>query len=126
MRLAKFLEFLKDRTGESLRAVEWYRDDDAELIYLRDDLDQAELQHRADDIHEFLTWDVDSSEMGDLQGLGEELASVSLREQAVLVHLPVSQKYGVVIGLEPEAARSLHGFVTECRETVFELDQGNR
>lgn len=124
MRLAQFLDHLKNRTGESLRAVEWYRDDEAELIYLREDLDQTAVQERAAEIHQSLTWDVEPSALSELDGLGDELATVSLREEAVLVHLPAGHNYGVVVSLDPDAARSLHGFVIECRETVLEVDPG--
>jgi len=122
MRLAQFLEFLKDEAGDSLRAVEWYREGEAELIYIRDDLELGEMEERAEEIHEALTWDWTPPEAARIRELGDELATVSVRREAVLVHLPAGEEYGVVVGLEPEAARSLHRFVNDCRATLADLD----
>lgn len=120
MQLAQFLEFAQEGHGDTLRAVEWYRDDEAELIYLRDDLDLEEVQRRADEVHKNLTGVAESSEGQELDDLGDELATMSLRDDAVLVHLPVNPNYGVVFSLDTAAARSLHQFINECRETLIE------
>lgn len=115
MELAPFLEYLQQRAGDSLRAVEWYREDEAELIYLRDDLDVGEVQPRADEIHQRLIGGESLAEPQQLRELGPRLATINLHEEAVLINLPVGEQYGVVVGLEPEAARNLHDFVTDAR-----------
>lgn len=125
MQLASFLEFLQDQAGEALRGVAWYRDREAELIYLRDDLDLEAVQSRVTATHKALTWDLGPPTPTELDTLGAELATVSVRESAVLVHLPVEQRYGVVVGLEPDAVQSVHDFVGACRETLIDADSAS-
>lgn len=119
MKLAQFLEYLQGRAGDFLRAVEWYRDVESELVYLRDYLGHGAVQRRADEVHENFTWDVDVSGVDALVDLGKDLTSVNFREQAVL--FPVSHNDGVVVSLEPDPTRSIHRFVTECRDTAIEV-----
>lgn len=118
MQLAPFLEYLQDRAGDSLRAVEWYRADEAELVYLRDDLELADMQARADEIHELVTRERPPYAMPGIQQLGAKLATVNFYEEAVLLNFPLGENYGVVVGLEPGVARSLHGFIDDCRSTL--------
>ena len=86
MELAPFIEYLQQRAGESLRAVEWYRGDEAELAYLRDDLDVGEVNPRAEEIHQRLIGGESLPEPEQLRDLGPRLATVNLHEEAVLIN----------------------------------------
>lgn len=118
MHLAQFLEFLEDRAGDTLRAVNWYRGAESELIYVREDLDVETMDQRASHIHTQITGAPTASEPTDMIDLGDELATVNLYEEAVIVHLRVTADSGVVIGLDTIAARSLHDFIMDCRENL--------
>jgi len=101
------------------------RSENAELVYLRDDLELEDVKRRAAELHEALTWPGNPSEPGGLRDLGERLATVSIRENVVLVNLPVAEEYGVVASLEPEAAGNLRGLVGDCRAVMEEwVEQG--
>lgn len=55
-----------------------------------------------------------------VETLGPPSAIIQLREQAVLVNFPLDDEHGYLLGMEPEAARDLHSFVTECHHLIHD------
>ena len=124
MQLAPLLDHLKTRAGESLRAVQWYRGDQTELIYVRDDLSVPDVVSRADAIHAQLTTKKPPQAEAEMATLGDRMATVNIYDEAFLINLPFGENYGVVIGLDPIVGRSLHEFVSGCRACLEEIDTG--
>ena len=60
----------------------------------------------------------------ELHGVGAPLATVDLREKAVLFNLPVNEGYEVVVAFDPKVAGSLHEFVEQCRRQLIESKVG--
>ena len=77
---APFLEYLHQRAGDSLWAVEWYRGDEAELVYRRDNLDVGEVNLRAKEIHQRLIGGESLAEPQQLRELGPRLATRTVEE----------------------------------------------
>ena len=112
----RFVAFLDERTGESLRAVRLYSRDSHRSLYARDDVrrqtadrdvsrlvDRArtELDEHADDVWWFTT--------GDLE------ATVRVFRGSVVVNLFASKDHGVLVSLDATATSKLHSFIHDCK-----------
>lgn len=115
------LRYTKDRAGKYFRGLAVYEDGDAELLATRDDLNEAEMDTRVTEIHEAIRT---RAEFDAVETLGPPSSVIQVREKAVLVNLPVDDESGYLLGLEPEAARDLHAFVSVCQQIIRENDDG--
>lgn len=114
----ELLEYLEQRAGESLRAVGQYQGEECDLQYLRDDLPRTATRDRLDALRANITWSWNPPEDASLKELGTKRATLQVREQAVILHLLLGNQRGILIGLEPEAARDLTSFITDCLDHV--------
>jgi len=112
------VDYLQSRAGRSLRAVGRYDEEGCQLIYRRDDLPREGTQERLEALRTNLTWEWNPPKTPALEELGGEQASLQIREQTVILHLPVEADHGLLIGLEPGAARDLTSFITDCMQHV--------
>lgn len=108
------IPFVKQRAGDSLRAVVEYEQFDFELLYHRDDLSREELTTRVDTIHQSIQWAWEPDEDDVVDELGEKRATLQVRENAVIIQLSGGPSRGYLIGLEPEAAVDLVTFIGGC------------
>jgi hypothetical protein len=69
-----------------------------------------------------LTWEWTPPKTPALEELGSEHASLQNCEQSVILHLPLGRDCGLLIGLEPGAARDLTSFITDCMSHVDGID----
>lgn len=114
----ELVEYLEDEAGSSLRAIGVYHGSDYELQHHRDDLDPEILVDRLRTIQANITWEWRPPDEGTIEELGKKIATLQVRKQAVILHLLVGKDHGIVIGLDPEAARNLNTFIIECLERV--------
>ncbi|WP_137285421.1 DUF7522 family protein [Halorussus salinisoli] len=112
----KFVTFLQQRAGQSLRAVRFYSETNQRSVYARDDVQQEisqtdieqivsqarrELMERADDQWQFTH--------------GEMEATVRIFQNAVIINLLSSGNFGVLLSLDAEIASRLHSFIYDCQ-----------
>ena len=112
------VSFLEQRAGDSLRAVAKYQNENVNLLYYREDLQQNTMLNRTKTIHDNITWDWNPEEDEVTSELGEKQATVQIREESVIIHLLEEENLGYIIGLEPDAARSLTTFVGACVDQI--------
>lgn len=122
MQLAPFLDNLQDRLGDSLRAVQWYREGETELIYLRDDLEMEQVIRRGEEALHRLSACSESLEEDLLGGVGEQLATISVRRRAFLLNFPIDDRAGVIVGIDADVGQSLQRFVDDARQMVVDVD----
>jgi hypothetical protein len=116
--IAELIDYLESRAGDSLRAVGRYSGETCSLEYVRDDLPREKIRDRLETIQTNLTWSWNPPEGSALEELGPKSASLQVREAAVVLHLPVEERKGIIIGLEPGAASDLTSFITDCMRYV--------
>lgn len=112
----RFVSFLQQRVGQSLRAVRFYSETDHRSLYARSDVQQntsrndieqlvtharRELQERADDQFRFTE--------------GEMEATVRVFHDVVVVNLLSSSDRGILLSLDADIASRLHSFVHDCQ-----------
>lgn len=117
----RFVAFLNERIGDSLRAVRLYTPDSHRSLYARDDVRerlsdkdvarfvaraQEELEERTDDIWWFTA--------GDLE------ATVRMFQETVIVNLLVSKEYGILVSLDANVASQLRSFIDDCQDWLTE------
>ena len=114
--------FLRDRLGDNLRAVGFYREGDDEWVYLREDLRPeyppdllAILTDEARTVHGCLET-VSNSDVP----IGSSQASLYAFDGALLAHFFLAEGTGVVVSFEPDVGGRLHAFVDRCREILEE------
>lgn len=56
-----------------------------------------------------------------LEELGESKAMVQVREHVVILRFPMERNKGLVVSLDVEVARDLHGFVVECDKLLQDV-----
>ena len=110
--------YLEGRARENLRAVVRYTENDYSLAYLRDDISQPRFLRRMEEV----LLNITKSGPNRNQALTEEFglleASVHVREKGVILHFPIERDEGVVVSLEPGAARQLSTFIRECMDQI--------
>lgn len=121
MPIDEFVEFLEDQAGSSLRVVTWYAEDDFGGLYLRSDLDREAVVERVRHLSERLMRADAPIEGSPLEELGEEEATVQVREHAVILRFPLDGTEGLIVSLDVDAARDLHGFVLDCHERLDDV-----
>lgn len=105
------LEYVKTRTGGSLRVITTYRADDSNR-YTRDDVEtyysSPELRERVHEMRETICC-VDGLE----SELGVQYAGLRLFPNVILVHIPPSenQQRGLILSLDREVGRTLTQFI---------------
>lgn len=112
------VDYLQYRADDALRVISWYSDDDWGTLYVRDDLDRVEVEERIDFVATKLSTPGRNREEHPLAPLGEEQAMVQVRENAVIIRFSMEEEGGILVSLDTEVARDLHGFVVECSEKL--------
>jgi hypothetical protein len=110
--------FLRDQAGEYLRAAIHYTDDDYELLYLRDDLDDVEADATTDEFVAYYRQKSREQEPERPFDLGHDHCTVSIYDEAILFHFTQDENVGTVITLSPEAGRDIIEFTTNCLEQL--------
>lgn len=116
------LDYLQDRAGSALRVVSRYTPSGYEIHFLRDDLDPEAVEDRIESLSGRVT-PTDTPQDEPLTELGEELAMVQLRDEAVIVRFPLDEPGRLFVSMDVEVARNLHGFTVECAELLASTDQ---
>ncbi|MFD1588528.1 hypothetical protein ACFR9U_16240 [Halorientalis brevis] len=116
----ELVSFVKQEAGNYARAVGKFEGIESELQYCRDDLNPATVTNRFELIHDNISWSWSPPEDELDEQLGQKRASLQVRENAVILHLPTGHDEGVLIALEPEAASNLTTFIGTCLEYVPE------
>ena len=104
-------DFLQSTAGQYLRGVVKYDTHDYDLHYIRDDLKNEQFLARVANIYDQLI-QVQAGDNGE-DTFGKPYATLNVREHAVILNLRWSATEGILVGLYPEAARQLEGFVNE-------------
>lgn len=110
----RLTEYLRQRAGDYLRGVVQYDDESFEVIYVRDGLDTDAFRQRVDHIHTNIV-DRPTPKTGQ-ESFGKPYATLSVREHAVVINLRWNSTEGLLVGLEPDAARDLVAFIHEAME----------
>ena len=118
--------YLNDRMDDFLRGVAHYREDEFDVVYLREDL--REERHR-DEVEQMLNRIKHEGTAEEEQSFpfGHLRATLRVFDETIFMHFPIENRTGVVVTLEPEVARSLNSFVGDCLEHIYDeypfLDQ---
>lgn len=104
-------DYLSKRASDAFRGLARYESDDVEVLHTRADLGRADMYDRAQAIHRAV-----QSRDGEsvLDELGAAYATVQMREDAVILHFPMGDGRGYLVGLEPQIARDLSSFISDC------------
>jgi hypothetical protein len=115
---SELVSVVKRQAGSHLRAIAEFDGIQSTLHFVRDDIDEAQIETRLELFHDINTWSWSPSEDKLAEELGPKRASLQLRQQAVIIHLPTGTDQGILIGLEPEAATDLTAFLKQCVEHI--------
>lgn len=118
MAVDDFLDHLQRQAGEALRVATWYTAEDFGMIYTRADLDREAVYRRAQSLSNRLMATDGHDQTNFMDELGEELAMVQVREDAVIVRFPLRNQKGVVVSMDIDVATDLHSFISECAEML--------
>jgi len=115
------VEFLQDAAGRQLRGVVRYREDEYQFLFDREDAgwgpdEQADLAAFVD---QFRHAELTETERTDALNVGNHHVTVRLYDEAVVLHFPQGEDVGTLVSLDPEAASSLAGFVSQCLQYLF-------
>ena len=110
--------YIKSRAGDNLRAVIRYSKSEYSLAYLRHDISEPNFLRRMEEVLLNITKSGPNRNQALTEELGPLEASVHVREKGVILHFPIERENGVVISLEPGAARQLSTFIRECMNQI--------
>lgn len=117
-RAATLTNYLLDRTGDALRGVVYYDDDSDVVYYLREDVQESDVQTCIEEVLDNVVTGAGGPDDAIAEEFGSLTASVHLHEKGVLVHLPKAEEddgeSGVLLAFESTVARQLDDFQGEC------------
>ena len=107
----QLVEYLRRRVGDDLRGVVCYDEAETDVLFAR--ADRPGIESDAERAVEYLQRESQSRErrafpFGDLNG------TVRSFEDAVVMHFPLAGARGIVVTLDPNAARQLNAFMADC------------
>jgi hypothetical protein len=120
-------EYVRERVGDDLRAVAVYCGENLDVRYVREDLG-SDPRERFADFHAAVLSAYDApEEMAHCWGVvGPERASLQIREAAAILHVrPAAAsrvRAGVLVELDPSAARDCAGFMAGARDAAIERE----
>ena len=111
--------YLNDRVDDLLRGVVHYRDEEFEVVYLREDI--REQRHR-DEVEQMLSRITHEGTTEEEQSFpfGHLRATLRIFDETIFMHFPIENQTGVVVALEPEVAQSLNSFVGDCLDHIYD------
>lgn len=114
---SELVRFLKHEAGEYLRGVVRHHRGSMDMLYLRSDIREYRLQSQVDRMltriqPESHTAEEKAFPFGDLH------ATVRLFDDATIIHLPTGSRRGIVVSLDPGAARDLASFASRCLDHI--------
>lgn len=111
--------YLQNRTGEYLRGVVRYNKNTTDLLFIRDDIKKQRLQSQIDRMLKRLQPETHSAEE-DAFPFGDLYVTIRRFEEAIVMHFPLASNRGIVVSLEPDTARDLNTFTTECLRQIHD------
>jgi hypothetical protein len=107
----RLVGYLRRRVGDDLRGVVCYDGNETDVLFAR--ADRPGIESDAERAVRYLRHESQSRErrafpFGDLDG------TVRSFEDAVVMHLPLAESRGIVVTLDPNAARQLNAFMADC------------
>ncbi|MFB6161099.1 MAG: hypothetical protein ABEJ61_07980 [Haloferacaceae archaeon] len=107
--------FLRQKARTSLRAVVRYDAEGFEVLHARDDVGtRYEPVEVADAIERHRASETVDRRHESVLRAGAHGATLRVYEEAVVVHLPRTDRYGAVVSLDPGAAANCLSFVQAC------------
>lgn len=116
----RLVRLVREQAGERVRAAFAYDADDWTALYVRSDLATDDLEAVVPSLAERARAHEPLVRERDYPGMGGHRASVSLHEEAVLIHLHEGDRAGVVITLDTGVAQNLSEFVARCERVLAE------
>jgi hypothetical protein len=114
-------EYVYDRIGDGLRTVVIIYNDDFEIRYLNDNLQQEYTKEAYEEVvNTFRLEDPFLSPKLEGQPVGERRALVDYHEHACVIQLPYSESETILISISRDAGRDLVEFIESCRQMVRE------
>ncbi|WP_135829337.1 DUF7522 family protein [Halorussus halobius] len=107
----QLVEYLRRRVGDDLRRVVCYGEDETDVLFARGD--RSDVESDAERAVQYLRHESRSRERRTFP-FGELNGTVRSFEDAVVMHFPLAQSRGIVVTLDPNAARQLNAFMDEC------------
>ncbi|WP_224271045.1 hypothetical protein [Haloprofundus salinisoli] len=117
MGTADLLNYLQSRSGSYLRGAVQYDDGENDVLYLRGDVREERMLSEIDRMLARLKPESLAAEERSFP-LGELYVTVRRFETAIIMHFPRGKQRGIVVSLEPDAARNLNQFTTECIQQI--------
>ena len=113
------VSYLQDRADDHLRGVLRYDENTTDVLYLREDLRGSRIQSQFDRIVRRVKPESAPEEERSFP-FGDLYVTVRRFEEAILLHFPQGPARGTIVALEPDAARDLNRFTTECLRWIEE------
>ena len=111
--------YLRDRVDDYLRGVIRYHKETTDVLYLRDDVRATRLESQIDRMIDRLEPESRAAEERAFP-FGDLYVTVRRFQEAIIMHFPTGSNRGIVVSLEPETARDLNTFTTECLRRIHD------
>ena len=114
----RLVELIREQVGEHFRSAFRYDADSWDALYVRSDLATADLESAVPGLADRARADEPLIREADYPALGSQRASISLHDEAVLIHFYEGASAGVVLTLDTVVAPSLSEFVASCERVL--------
>ena len=111
------LSYLEETASAYHRGTVSYDGNSSNILYLRDDIREERLQSQIDRMLRRLRPESSPEEEQSFL-FGELHSTVRVFDEALIMHFPLGNDEGVIVALEPDAARSMNSFIRECHQQI--------
>lgn len=119
-RYKRLVGLIKEEAEGNFRSAFRYDETDWQALYVRSELATEDLQSVVPTLAERARSKEPMVREEDYPRLGSQRASISLHDEAVLVHVRDGPDSGVVVTLDTDVARNLSEFVARCENVLLD------
>lgn len=117
-RHGRLVRLIEEQAEEHFRAAFRYDETDWQALYVRPELATGDLESVVPTLADRVRGEEPIVREEDYPMLGAQRASISLHDEAVLVHIREGPESGVVLTLDTEVAPDLSAFVARCERVL--------
>ena len=113
------LDFALERVEHLLRTVTVIYEDDSEVIYLREDLEQRYSAQEYESIVDVFRTDMGFDATGPSGApLGSKESIIHYHEDGFVFQFNHEDCHSILLSVDPEGGSQLQAFITECRKRI--------
>lgn len=113
------VNYLSDRGGTMVRSAVYYDEEQVEMLYMREDVQERYTEREIERIADMLRQEERRSKLERLFDLGDFQCSLFGFRNGIVMHFPEGGSRGTLVSLDAQAATQFNEFAEECARRIY-------